>query len=35
MHHHIRKTGHFAGYGLVNLGFFNAWRVTLQRRWAA
>lgn len=33
VHHYIRKTGHFAGYGLVSLGFFNAWRVTLERRW--
>jgi VanZ family protein len=33
VHHYIRKTGHFVGYGLVSLGFFNAWRVTLERRW--
>jgi VanZ family protein len=35
VHHLIRKSGHFAGYGLVSLGFFNAWRVTLERRWPA
>jgi VanZ family protein len=35
VHHYIRKTGHFVGYGLVSLGFFNAWRVTLERYWAA
>jgi VanZ family protein len=33
VHHYIRKTGHFVGYGMVSLGFFNAWRVTLERRW--
>lgn len=33
VHHYIRKTGHFVGYGLVSLGFFNAWRVTLEHRW--
>lgn len=35
VHHYIRKSGHFAGYGLVSLGFFNAWRVTLESRWPA
>jgi VanZ family protein len=35
VHHYIRKSGHFAGYGLVSLAFFNAWRVTLERRWPA
>jgi VanZ family protein len=35
VHHYIRKTGHFVGYGLVSMGFFNAWRVTLERRWPA
>jgi VanZ family protein len=34
VHHHIRKTGHFVGYGMVSLGFFDSWRVTLERRWA-
>jgi VanZ family protein len=33
VHHYIRKTGHFIGYGTVALCFFNAWRVTLERRW--
>jgi VanZ family protein len=35
VHHYIRKTGHFVGYGMVSLGFFDAWRVTLERRWTA
>jgi VanZ family protein len=29
IHHWIRKTGHFVGYGLVSLGFFEGWRFTL------
>lgn len=33
VHHYIRKTGHFIGYGCVSLGFFEAWRVTLEVRW--
>lgn len=33
VHHYIRKTGHFIGYGSVSLGFFEAWRVTLEVRW--
>jgi len=32
IHHFIRKTGHFIGYGTVSLGFFDAWRVTLEAR---
>jgi VanZ family protein len=28
VHHWIRKTGHFVGYGLVSLGFFEGWRAT-------
>jgi VanZ family protein len=28
MHHYIRKTGHFVGYGLVGLSWFRAWRLT-------
>jgi VanZ family protein len=32
VHHYIRKSGHFVGYGLVSVGFFNAWRVTLEPR---
>lgn len=35
IHHYIRKTGHFTGYGLVSLGFFDAWRTTLELRWPA
>jgi VanZ family protein len=35
VHHYIRKTGHFIGYGCVSLGFFEAWRVTLEGRWPA
>jgi VanZ family protein len=34
VHHYIRKTGHFVGYGMVSLGFFDSWRVTLERYWA-
>jgi VanZ family protein len=30
VHHYIRKTGHFSGYGLVSLAFFHGWRRTLQ-----
>ena len=30
VHHYIRKTGHFTGYGLVSLAFFHGWRKTLQ-----
>jgi VanZ family protein len=30
VHHYIRKTGHFTGYGLVSLCFFHGWRNTLQ-----
>jgi VanZ family protein len=33
VHHYIRKTGHFVGYGVVSLGFFEAWRVTLEGHW--
>jgi VanZ family protein len=33
VHHYIRKTGHFTGYGMVSLGFFDSWRVTMERRW--
>jgi VanZ family protein len=33
VHHYIRKTGHFVGYGAVSLGFFDAWRVSMERRW--
>ena len=30
IHHYIRKTGHFTGYGLVSLCFFHGWRLTLK-----
>lgn len=29
IHHWIRKTGHFVGYGMVSLGFFEGWRATI------
>jgi VanZ family protein len=28
IHHLIRKTGHFVGYGVVSLAFFYSWRQT-------
>ncbi len=31
VHHVIRKTGHFVGYGLVSMAFFYSWRQTLRR----
>jgi VanZ family protein len=31
VHHLIRKTGHFVGYGLVSMAFFYSWRQTLLR----
>jgi VanZ family protein len=31
VHHLIRKTGHFVGYGLVSVAFFYSWRETLRR----
>lgn len=30
VHHYIRKTGHFTGYGLVSLCFFHGFRMTLS-----
>jgi VanZ family protein len=30
IHHIIRKTGHFVGYGFVSLCFFYGWRNTLS-----
>lgn len=30
IHHYIRKTGHFTGYGLVSLCFFHGFRTTLS-----
>src|ERR1700748_1554898 len=32
IHHWIRKTGHFVGYGLVSLGFFDGWRATFSAK---
>ena len=32
VHHLIRKTGHFVGYGLVSLAFFEGWRATFSAR---
>jgi VanZ family protein len=29
IHHLIRKTGHFLGYGLIGLAWLRAWRMTL------
>ncbi|HEY6489028.1 MAG: VanZ family protein [Terracidiphilus sp.] len=31
IHHYIRKTGHFVGYGLVALTWLRAWWMTLPR----
>lgn len=31
IHHYIRKTGHFVGYGMVSLSFFYGWVKTLHR----
>ena len=30
IHHLIRKTGHFTGYGVVSLCFFHGWRSSLS-----
>jgi VanZ family protein len=30
VHHYIRKTGHFTGYGMASLAFFHGWRTTLS-----
>jgi VanZ family protein len=30
IHHLIRKTGHFIGYGFVSLSFFYGWRSSLS-----
>jgi len=32
VHHWIRKTGHFVGYGLVSLGFFEGWRAIFAEK---
>jgi VanZ family protein len=31
LHHYIRKTGHFVGYGLVDLSFLRAWLYSLVK----
>jgi VanZ family protein len=31
IHHLIRKSGHFIGYGLIGLAWLRAWRMTLLR----
>jgi VanZ family protein len=31
IHHLIRKTGHFVGYGLLGLAWLRAWWITLPR----
>lgn len=32
VHHWIRKTGHFVGYGLVSMAFFEGWRATFAQK---
>lgn len=32
IHHYIRKTGHFAGYGTISLTFYHGWTYTLRHR---
>jgi VanZ family protein len=32
IHFYIRKTGHFVGYGLVSLAFFEGWRATFSEK---
>ncbi|MGA3129973.1 MAG: VanZ family protein [Terracidiphilus sp.] len=31
IHHYIRKTGHFIGYGLIGLAWLRAWRMSWPR----
>lgn len=31
IHHHIRKAGHFIGYGLIGLAWLRAWWMSLPR----
>lgn len=31
IHHHIRKSGHFVGYGLIGIAWLRAWRRTFPR----
>lgn len=38
IHHYIRKTGHFVGYGSLSLTFYYGWTFTLRQRvanWSA
>ena len=30
IHHYIRKSGHFLGYGAIGLAWLRAWRMTLR-----
>ncbi|HEY4047461.1 MAG TPA: VanZ family protein [Acidobacteriaceae bacterium] len=32
VHHWIRKTGHFVGYGLVSAAFFHGWNYSIKTR---
>lgn len=35
IHHYLRKTGHFCGYGAISLTFYHGWSYMLrQRGWA-
>lgn len=31
IHHYIRKTGHFTGYGLIGVAWLHAWWMTFTR----
>ena len=31
IHHYIRKSGHFLGYGLIGLAWLRAWRMSFPR----
>jgi len=31
IHHYIRKSGHFLGYGVIGLTWLRAWRMTLPK----
>jgi VanZ family protein len=31
IHHYIRKSGHFLGYGAIGLAWLRAWRMTLPK----
>jgi VanZ family protein len=36
IHHYIRKTGHFTGYGIIGVFFFRAWYLSmpLREKWS-